>query len=132
MLKHPELAVEAGVPRLRDPELARCFYRAALDYYFIAGLQRGLGQRLGDEWEAELDEVLARYPGYAASIERQFFEAEAYAERLEARVAELEGQHARLAETNRALDRALRAANPVKNRLRRLLRRPRRRAQAPA
>ncbi len=121
MLKHPELAVEAGIPRLRDPGLARRFYRAALDYYFVAGLQRDLEGRFGDEWPEELDEVLARSPDYAGGVERQFLEAEAYARRLEERVTELERAHERLAADARALDRALRAANPAKNRLRRLL-----------
>lgn len=45
-----------------------------------------------------------------------------YARRLEGRVAELEAAHARLAADARSLDGALRSANPLKRRLRRLLR----------
>lgn len=45
-----------------------------------------------------------------------------YARRLEGRVAELEAAHARLAANAQALDGALRSANPLKHRLRRLLR----------
>ena len=121
--KHPELAIEAGVPGLRASEgVARRFYRAALDYYFVAGLRRGLEGRFDGEWAERLDELVDRYPGYVSGVERQLHEAEEYALRLEERVAELEEAHARLAAANRALDVALRAANPLKNRLRRLLR----------
>lgn len=121
--KHPELAVEAGVPNLRDPGLERRFYQAALDYAFVVGLRQELEERFGDGWPQALEGVLTRFPGYPSSIERQFFAAQEYALALEARVAEVETAHERLAESNRALDRALRAANPLKNRLRRLLRR---------
>ena len=120
--KHPELALAAGVPGLRASQgVARRFYRAALDYYFVAGLRRGLERRFDGEWAERLDELVERYPGYVSGVERQLHEAEEYALRLEERVAELEEAHARLAAANRALDAALRAANPLKNRLRRLL-----------
>lgn len=119
--KYPELAIEAGIPGMRDPGVARRFYRAALDYYFVAGLQRGLEGRFGDEWVEELDDLLKRHPAYATSIESQFFAAEEYAHRVEERVAQLEVAYETLADTNRTLDRALRAANPLKNRLRQFL-----------
>ena len=47
-------------------------------------------------------------------------ESGAYARRLERRVRELERDHARLAESTKALDRALRRANPLKRPLGRL------------
>lgn len=116
--KHPELAVEAGVTGLRNPGIPRRFYGAALDYYFVAGLEQGLQGRFGDEWAEHLDEILSATPAYRESIERQFFDAETYALRLEERVAQLEGAYGTLATQTQALDRALRVANPLKNRLR--------------
>ncbi len=116
--KHPELAVEAGVTGLRNPGVPRRFYGAALDYYFVAGLEQGLQGRFGDEWADKLDDILSATPAYRESIERQFFDAEAYALRLEERVAQLEGAYGALARHTDALDRTLRAANPLKNRLR--------------
>jgi predicted O-methyltransferase YrrM len=60
-----------------------------------------------------------------SSFEHQFHAAEEYALELEERLEQVEQDyralqrdHARLAAANRALDSALRAANPVKNRLR--------------
>jgi hypothetical protein len=117
--KHPELAIEAGIPGLRDPGVSRRFYRAALDYYFVAGLQRGLKEEFGDEWPSRLDELLDASPAYRQGIEHQFFQAQDYAHRLESRVAQLERAHADLARHAQALDRALRAANPVKGRIQR-------------
>lgn len=124
--KHPNLAIEAGIPGLRDPGVPRRFYKAALDYYFVAGLRRSLEGRFGEEWPVELDDLLTRFPDYAASIERQFYDAETYALRLESRVAELEQAHQELATTTHRLDHALRAANPLKNRLRHFARRRKR------
>lgn len=117
--KHPELAIEAGIPGLRDPGISRRFYRAALDYYFVAGLQRGLKEEFGDEWATRLDEMLDAEPAYRQGIEHQFFQAQDYAHRLESRVAQLERAHADLAGQADTLDRALRAANPVKQRIQR-------------
>lgn len=117
--KHPELAIEAGIPGLRDPGVSRRFYRAALDYYFVAGLQRGLGEGFGDEWAERLQELLDASPAYRQGIEHQFFQAQDYAHRLEGRVAQLERAHADLARNADALDRALRAANPIKRRIQR-------------
>jgi glycosyltransferase involved in cell wall biosynthesis len=137
--KHPELAIEAGIPGLRDPGISRRFYRAALDYYFVAGLQRGLKADFGDEWAARLDEMLDAEPAYRQGIEHQFFQAQDYAHRLESRVAQLERAHSDLARQADRLDRALRAANPVKQRIQqtapglaRLLVRLRRPAARPA
>lgn len=113
--KHPALAVEAGVAGLRNPGVPRRFYGAALDYYFVAGLEQGLRGHFGDEWVERLEELLNENPTYRESIERQFFDAESYALRLEERVAQLEAAHAHLADRTDELDRALRAANPVKN-----------------
>ncbi len=116
--KHPALAVEAGIAGLRNGGVPRRFYGAALDYYFVAGLEQGLHGHFGDEWVARLDELLTANLTYRENIEQQFFDAETYALRLEERVAQLEGAHARLADHARALDGALRAANPLKRRLR--------------
>lgn len=116
--KHPELVVEAGIASLRNPGIPRRFYGAALDYYFIAGLQQGLEHHFGGEWADQLDDLLAATPAYRESIERQFFDAEAYALRLEERVSELEAAHQQLATQANTLDQALRKANPFKNRLR--------------
>lgn len=115
--KHPDLAIEAGIPGLRDPGIARRFYGAALDYYFVAGLRRGLGRELGGEWAEKLDELLESTPAYKQQIEIQFFRAQEYAQKLESRVAQLERAHADLAAHTDTLDRALRAANPLKRRL---------------
>ncbi len=117
--KHPELAIEAGIPGLRDPGISRRFYRAALDYYFVAGLQRGLKEDFGDEWATRLDEMLDAEPAYRQGIEHQFFQAQDYAHRLENRVAQLERAHTDLARQADRLDHALRAANPVKQRIQR-------------
>jgi hypothetical protein len=140
--KHPDMLLEAGrVLRLRDPGLRRRFYDAALDYTFVAGLQAGLAEHWGDPerpeaWMARLDDRLQELaPRYEAVLEHKFYEAEAYARRLEDRVAQLEAAHARLAAWSGKLDDALRRANPVKNRLRALAARlPRggRREEAPA
>ena len=115
--KHPDLAIEAGVPGLRDPGVSRRFYGAALDYYFVAGLQRGLGREFGDEWAERLEEMLDASPAYREGIEHQFFRAQDYAQRLESRVAQLERAHADLARHTDTLDQTLRAANPIKRRL---------------
>jgi GT2 family glycosyltransferase len=134
--KHPEMLLEAGrVIRLRDPGVRRRFYDAALDYAFVAGLQAGLDERWGDPerpeaWVDRLDDELrAMAPRYEAVLEHKFYEAEAYARRLEDRVARLEEEYRRLAAWSARLDEALRRANPLKNRLRALLarRRPSRR-----
>ncbi|MFN8536632.1 MAG: glycosyltransferase [Thermomicrobiales bacterium] len=137
--KHPELAIEAGIPGLRDPGITRRFYRAALDYYFVAGLQRGLKEEFGGEWAAHLGEMLDAQPAYRQGIEHQFFQAQDYALRLESRVAQLERALSDLARQADSLDQALRAANPVKQRIQqtvpglaRLLARLRRRAVRPA
>ncbi len=116
--KHPALAVEAGVAGLRNPGVPRRFYGAALDYYFVAGLEQGLHGHFGDEWAEHLDELLSATPAYRESIERQFYDAETYALRLEERVAQLEAAHSGLAAHAGELDRALRRANPLKNQLR--------------
>ncbi len=116
--KHPELAVEAGVAGLRNPGVPRRFYGAALDYYFVAGLEQGLQGHFGGEWAERLDDLLEATPAYRESIERQFYDAETYALRLEEHVAQLEGAYADLANHAKELDRALRRANPLKNRLR--------------
>jgi len=121
--KHPELAIEAGVAGLRNPGVPRRFYGAALDYYFVAGLEQGLQGHFGGEWAEHLDDLLEATPAYRESIERQFYDAETYALRLEEHVAQIEGAYAGLADHAKELDRALRRANPLKNRLR---------AQAPA
>ena len=134
--KHPDLAIEAGAPGLRDPGVTRRFYRAALDYYFVAGLQRGLREQFGDEWPEQLEELLDASTAYRQGIEHQFFQAQDYAHRLENRTAQLEHAHTALARHTDTLDRALRAANPIKQRLQRaapglvaLLRRVRRAAK---
>jgi glycosyltransferase involved in cell wall biosynthesis len=116
--KHPALAVEAGVAGLRNPGVPRRFYGAALDYYFVAGLEQGLRGHFGDEWVERLEDLLTSSPAYRESIERQFFDAETYALRLEERVAQLEAAHTQLAGHAKELDQALRAANPLKNWLR--------------
>ena len=122
--KHPPLATAAGVPTVRAAGcVARRFYRAALDYALATGLARGMQGRPVGEWPARLEEVLAETPDGGGILERRFHAAEETAWRLEERVAELEAANARLAEANRVLDRALQRATPLKNRLRRLLRR---------
>ena len=118
--KHPELAIEAGIPGLRDPGVARRFYGAALDYHFVAGLRRGLGREMGEEWPEKLEELLDATPAYRQQVEIQFFRAQEYAHRLESRVTQLERAHADLAQHTDTLDRALRAANPIKRRLQHL------------
>jgi glycosyltransferase involved in cell wall biosynthesis len=112
--KHPALAVEAGVSGLRNPGVPRRFFGAALDYYFVAGLEQGLHGHFGGEWVERLEELLDANPAYRESIERQFYDAENYAFRLEERVAQLEAAHAQLADHTRVLEQALRAANPLK------------------
>jgi hypothetical protein len=116
--KHPDLALDAGVPGLRDPTLPRRFFHAALDYYFMVGLQQGLQGAFGGEWADRLDDLLERYPKYAQGVERQFFESLAYARRLERRIGELEHEHERLATWARALEReAQRRPEPAPRRL---------------
>lgn len=115
--KHPDLAIEAGIPGLRDPGVSRRFYGAALDYYFVAGLQRGIGREFGGEWAEWLEELLDASPAYREGIEHQFFRAQDYARRLEGRLAQLERAHADLARHTDTLDQALRAANPVKRQI---------------
>ncbi len=120
--KHPALAVESGVTGIRNPGVRRRFYGAALDYYFVAGLVQGLENHFGEEWPERLDDLLTSTPDYSTSIEAQFYAAEEYALRLEERVAELEAAHSNLAAHTDLLDRTLQRANPLKNRLRTLIR----------
>ena len=97
----------------------------------LAGLQAGLDEQWGDPerpeaWVERLDDQLrAMAPRYEAVLEHKFYEAEAYARRLEDRVARLEEEYRRLAAWSARLDEALRRANPLKNRLRALLARRR-------
>lgn len=110
--KHPDLALEAGVPGLRDPGLSQRFFHAALDYYFMVGLQQGLQGEFGGEWAERLDDLLQRYPGFIADIERSYYESGDYARRLEARIAVLEGEHAELGRWARGLEARLAGASP--------------------
>jgi Glycosyl transferases group 1 len=70
--------------------------------------------RLRNDLEAARDEAL--------HLLSEFRQARDYAMRLEARVGELERAHEQVAASARTLDRQLRAANPIKNRLRTVLR----------
>ena len=118
--KHPELAYMAGVTGARTNEVTQRFYRAAMDYYFIAGLQRGLKEHFGGEWAEKLDDLLLDNPEYRGAMETQLAEAQVYAQRLEVRVAELETAHRELAAHTEVLEDAVRRANPIKNGLYRL------------
>ena len=119
--KHAELMTILGLPSLRDPGSAQRFYRAAMDYAFVVGLQGGLEERFGEDWPAALDNFLAQYPGYTESLEHQLGQATEYARRLERENAALQRAHDDLAAHVGTLDVALRRANPLKNRLRALL-----------
>jgi glycosyltransferase involved in cell wall biosynthesis len=113
--KHPALAYMAGVTGARTNEVTQRFYRAAMDYYFIAGLQRGLKEHFGGEWAEKLDDLLIDNPEYRGAMETQLAEAQVYAQRLEVRVAELEAAHRELAAHTELLEDAVRRANPLKN-----------------
>lgn len=102
--KHPDMALEAGIPGLRDPGLADRFFHAALDYYFMVGLQQGLQGQFGGEWADQLEDLLQRYPGFITGIERSYYASGEYARRLETRVALLEHENAQLASWARGLE----------------------------
>lgn len=110
--KHPDLALEAGVPGLRDPGLSQRFFHAAMDYYFMVGLQQGLRGEFGHEWAERLDDLLQRYPGFIAGIERSYYESGDYARRLEARIAVLEVELNELGRWAEGLEARLVAATP--------------------
>ncbi|MGN6674434.1 MAG: glycosyltransferase family 2 protein [Thermomicrobiales bacterium] len=121
LLKHPALAAEAGVPRLRDPATRERFYQAAMEYYCAAGFACGRGGDFAMEVAPEqLDDPAPAWPGVVTPVERQFFAANTAALALESRLARLEAEYAALAPRTDALDRALRGANPLKNWLRQL------------
>ena len=57
-------------------------------YAFALGMKRGLESRDGADWPARIADILAQVPVYRSRLEEQFCAAEAYAERLELRLAE--------------------------------------------
>jgi hypothetical protein len=121
LVKHPALAIEAGVPRLRDPATRERFYEAAMEYYCAAGFARGRKGEFPVEVAPEqIADPAPAWPGTVTPVERQFFAANANALALEGRLARLDEEYAALARHTEALDRTLRGANPLKNRLRRL------------
>lgn len=105
--KHPDMALESGVPGLRDPGLAYRFFHAALDYYFMVGLQQGFQNVFNAEWADKLDDLLLPYPGFIDGIELRYYESGEYARRLEARIAMLEHENALLADWARGLEARL-------------------------